>query len=314
MTNDKQAKMTGNDYAYSVVTERFVKFIEEHKELPWRKPWMVVQPEVPPMNYRTKTVFKGVNVFMCLMSGFSSPYWLTYNQAKDMGGYVRKGESGTPIVKWNPPDKQKLDAIDADESLTDEQKAEKKRKVFGFYRVSWEYNALQIEGIEFPQPEPVEVRGAFNPIQEAEKVIEAMPNKPAIRHDEPSAYYNPMLDFVNLPACELFESEAHYYATLFHEIAHSTGHKDRLGRFLGQQNAAFGSKDYSFEELVAELASSFSLNELGIENRDTVENSAAYLAGWLKKLKSDTRMLLKAMNKAIPATNYIFNRIEAKEA
>lgn len=310
-TGHQDSKPFNRDHAYEVVTERFIKFIEENGVLPWRKPWMVVQPECAPMNYRSKEFYKGVNVFMTMMAGFASPYWLTFKQAAEMGGYVRKGEKATPVIKWQPPAKERLKAIDDDETLTDEEKLERKKKLFGFYKVFYVFNSEQIEGIEFPKPAEIEGR-VFNPIEEAERVIEAMPNRPTIIHNEPRAFYQPFTDTVNMPLAELFESPEHYYSALFHEIAHSTGHKSRLGRLEDERNAAFGSKDYSFEELVAELSASFSLNELHIENKDTEENSAAYLAGWCKKLKEDAKILLKAMNKAIPATNYIFGRVEPK--
>ncbi|PKL13972.1 MAG: hypothetical protein CVV52_03675, partial [Spirochaetae bacterium HGW-Spirochaetae-8] len=103
----------------------------------------------------------------------------------------------------------------------------------------------------------------------------------------------------------------HYYSALFHELAHSTGHENRLKRFKGEvDEMLFGSTSYSKEELVAEMASSFILNELGIETVDTERNSNAYLAGWLSKLKSDPHFIVEAAPKAAKAANYIFGRIE----
>jgi len=304
----KADKPFNRDHAYEVVTERFIKYIEEHGQLPWRKPWMVVQPDIAPMNYKSKTPYSGVNIFMCLMSGFESPYWLTYKQAVEMGGQVRKGEKATPIIRFNPPDKKRLQAIDDDDSLDDEEKAERKKRLFGFYKVFLVFNAEQIDGIEFPKAEPTEPAKVFNPIEEAEKVVANMPNRPTIVHREPGAFYRPFDDSINMPKRELFDSPEDYYSTLFHELSHSTGHKSRLGRLEDQRDAAFGSADYSKEELVAELSSSFVMNELGIENSDTERNSAAYLANWCKAMKSNVKMLVQAMNKAIPSANYIFGR------
>jgi antirestriction protein ArdC len=305
-TKGKPRKKNFN-LAYEVVTDRFVKYIEEHGQLPWRKPWMVVNPDIPHMNYKSKTPYKGVNVFLCLMSGFNSPYWLTFKQAKDMGGCVKEGEHGTKIVRWQPANREKLKAIEEDDSLTEDEKAERKRKVFGFYKVFTVFNAEQIEGIEFPVPEPVEPR-EFYPLIEAEETIKKMPKAPRIYHEGDRAFYNMAKDFITLPPQEHFISEEHYYSTLFHELAHSTGHENRLGRHTNMKIAAFGDNDYSKEELVAELSSSFIMNELGFENENTMENSAAYLAGWCSAMKAEPKMLVKAMNKAIPATNYIFGR------
>lgn len=299
--------------AYEVITNRFIEYIEKNGVLPWRKPWMVVEPEIAPRNYRSGTPYQGVNIFLTLMSGYSSPYWMTYKQATEFGGQVRKGERATQIIKYQPPNSEKIKAINEDESLTDEQKAEKKMKLHGYYKVFAVFNAEQIDGIEFPKIEQPEVKNEFTPIERAEQVVESMPNCPMIQHIQPRAFYSPVKDYVNLPRKELFNSPNDYYSTLFHELAHSTGHASRLGRHEDQRLSAFGSNDYSKEELVAELSSSFVMNELGIENTDTETNSASYLANWVKHLKSDTKMLLKAMNKAIPATNYIFGRIAEKE-
>jgi antirestriction protein ArdC len=273
---------------------------------------MVVHPDITPTNYSTKEPYHGVNVFLLMMSGYESPYWLTYKQAEAMGGQVREKEKGTPVIKFQPPDKNKIKAIEEDDSLSDEEKAERKRKLFGFYRVSWAFNEAQIDGIDFPKPEALKKKRKFNPIKKAEQLIAKIKNLPKIVHLLPRAFYRPYDDSINMPMRETFESPEAYYSTLFHEIAHSTGHESRLNRLTGQENLAFGSHDYSFEELVAELCSSFVMNELGIENADTERNSAAYLDGWRRTMKADTKMLLKAMNKAIPATEYIFGRLEPK--
>lgn len=310
-TKKKGKKGTFNrNKAYEVVTERFIKYIEENKTLPWRKPWFVVNPDIAPMNYKSKTPYQGVNIFMCLMSGYASPYWLTYKQASEMGGQVRKGELSTPVIRYQPPNAEKIRAIDDDGSLTDEEKAERKSKLFGFYKVFSVFNAEQIDGIEFPEPEKVDTPILeFTPYEQAERTLDSMPNPPHIGYGPARAYYNRMSDSINLPPKELFETVEDYYSTLFHELAHSTGHKSRLNRFADQKTVAFGSRDYSFEELVAELSSSFVMNELGIETKNTELNSASYLVGWVRAMKSDQKMLLKAMNKAIPATEYIFGRV-----
>ena len=302
----KKGNSNGNK-TYEVVTDRFIKYIEEHGRLPWRKPWMVVNPDNPQMNYKSGAPYKGCNVFLTLMGGYSSPYWLTYKQAFEMGGHVKKGEHGTPIIRWQPADKSKLKAIDEDNNLTDEEKSERKRKMFGFYKMFTAFNAEQIEGIEFPNPEPVKPR-EFSPIEEAERVIKEMPKPPIIRKHGKTALYIPHSDTVIVPDGEYSLSGPHYYSTLFHELSHSTGHENRLGRLKDRRNAAFGSSDYSKEELVAELSSSFIMNELGIENEGTMENSAAYLANWCSAMKAEPKMLIQAMHKAIPATNYIFGR------
>lgn len=294
--------------AYEVVTERFIEFIEKNGTLPWRKPWMVTQPESPPMNFITKKPYQGVNMMLCLMSGYSSPYWMTFKQAAELGGYAKKGEKGIKVVKYEPPNKAKLKEIDEDSTLDDEEKEREKWKYRGYYTIAGTiFNAEQIEGIEFPEPEKPKETKKFVPIKKAEALIKKMSKKlPTVTRNEDRAYYNREQDRVNIP--KVFESANDYYSTLFHEFAHSTGHASRLDRFSMVNINRFGDRDYSFEELVAELSSSFVMNELGIENTETSRNSAAYLAGWCKTMKADAKMLLKAMAKAIPATEYIFGR------
>jgi antirestriction protein ArdC len=143
-----------------------------------------------------------------------------------------------------------------------------------YYRV---FNTEQTEGLEKHLPEEQH----FTPIEAAARIIEAMPQCPPIQHEEPRAYYAPMADYVNLPRPETFDTPENYYAVAFHELMHSTGHESRLNRagVAGSQLAAFRSADYSRGELVAELGSLFLCAEAGIES--TLDNSAAYLKGWL---------------------------------
>jgi antirestriction protein ArdC len=160
-----------------------------------------------------------------------------------------------------------------------------------YYRV---FNVEQIEGLEKHLPPPPEER-PFTPIETAARIVEAMPQRPPIHHDEPSAYYAPARDFVNLPCPETFET-------------HSTGHGSRLNRagVAGSRLAAFGSADYSREELVAEMGSAFLCAEAGIES--TLDNSAAYLKGWLEALKGDAHLIVTAASAAQRAADFILGR------
>ena len=135
-----------------------------------------------------------------------------------------------------------------------------------------------------------------------------MPQRPPIRHDAPEAYYAPARDYVNLPRPETFDTPENYYAVAFHELTHSTGHESRLNRagVAGGRLAAFGSAGYSREELVAEMGSAFLCAEAGVES--TLDNSAAYLKGWLGALKGDTRLIVTAASAAQRAADFILNR------
>jgi antirestriction protein ArdC len=168
-----------------------------------------------------------------------------------------------------------------------------------YYKV---FNAEQTEGIDYPKPPERD----FNPIEEAEKILAGMPNRPAITHGEARAYYRPSEDRVNLPPQGSFTSDEAYYSTLFHELAHATGHASRLDRKEITEVNLFGSHDYSKEELVAEMGSAYLCGASGISPQ-TIDNQAAYIHGWLRKLRDDQKFVVLAAAKAQKAADYILN-------
>lgn len=284
---------------YDMVTEKVVVEIEkaikaiENGEIgiaPWKRPWF--QNGIP-QNLITKKPYRGMNVFLLSLMGYSSPYFVTFNQAKKLGGKVKTGEKGMPVIFW------KWIVVDKD---NDGNKLDKPKSI-PFLRYYTVFNVSQCEGFEDKIPQ-AKIR-EFNPIQDAERIIEAMPNKPMIKHDEDRAYYSPKLDFVNMPKHELFDSDTEYYSVCFHELIHSTGHQSRLNRKEITEMDGFGSHAYSVEELVAEMGAVFLCNEVGIES--TFENSLAYLKSWLATFKNDTKMLIMASGRAQKATDYILN-------
>src|SRR6266436_5751890 len=123
-------------------------------------------------------------------------------------------------------------------------------------------------------------------MERCENLVKHMPQRPRIRHAGGLAYYQPLADVVTLPAPHTFTSPERYYSTLFHELAHSTGHPSRLSRKTLTDLCPFGSTNYSKEELVAEMTAAFLCGVAGIAN-ETVDNSAAYMQSWLTKLKND---------------------------
>ena len=279
---------------YEIVTQRIVDYIEQYQELPWMKPWATV--ESAQQNYKSRKPYQGINALLTGMSGFSSPFWMTFKQVKEMGGNIKKGSRSTPVVYWSTFEKK---AKDEDE---DDEKMLKK----GFHRMYFIFNADQIEGIEFPKIELPTYD--FDPMIEAERIIENMQNRPFIDATGTAAYYSPITDIVTVPSSELFKFPEEFYSTLFHELAHSTGHPSRLNRFKQEgDNHQFGSQSYSKEELVAEMSSAFIMNTLGINTKRSDYNSAGYIKGWLKKLKDDPKMVITAASKAGKAANHIMN-------
>lgn len=279
-----------NDDVYKKVTDKIIEKLEQGI-IPWKKPWKA--GAFQPMNMITKQPYHGVNLW--LLGHGDTPYWLTFKQVQKLKGHVRKGEKASINVLWKPV-KEK----------DDEGKEHIKFWLFRYYNV---FNYSQCEGLppvpEFAQPED------FVSIEKAEEVIQLMPNKPTIVHNEQRAYYNPSNDFVNLPKKETFTSADHYYATAFHELVHSTGNAKRLNRFAEDgSNMRFGSNTYAKEELVAELGSCFICNRLHLD-QNLLENTTAYIQSWIKRLKDDYKMIVSASSKAEKAVKYIFNEQNA---
>lgn len=165
------------------------------------------------------------------------------------------------------------------------------------------FNVSQCEGIA---ESLVPVAHHANPIPECERVVNEMPRKPVVQHKGTGAYYNPCLDVANMPEMEAFESDESYYATLFHELVHSTGHPSRLNRKGFTEIAEYGSEPYSFEELIAEIGACYleSFTSIAAKQFDC---NIAYLKGWLKKLRSDKRFIVLASASAQRATDFILN-------
>ena len=287
--------MSTNAKTIESITQKMIEKMEAGK-LAWNKPWT---GGVLPHNYKTKHVYKGWNLFATLYSGFESPYWLTANQIKQMGGSW-SGE-GTLITFWRISDYEK-------ENKETGEKETKKSFVLKYYYV---WNAEQITGIEFEQPKRNEIKTC----EELESLIYNLETPVNIKHTESDqAFYSPTFDFINMPNKGQFNSTAEYYSTLAHETIHATGHSSRLNR-LKMNDGTFDSKkhSYSFEELVAEIGASFLNAMFGLATEQSENNSAAYLQGWLSRLKDDKQMLFKAASEAQKAVDYILNDVNTND-
>jgi antirestriction protein ArdC len=267
---------------YSIVTEQILKQLESGVA-PWHRPWSTQIP----MNLISGRQYRGINVFLLSSSGYGSPYFLTYKQATERGGHVRKGQHGTKIVFWKIGTRETEDA--------DGDTIERKSILLRYYTV---FNVEQCEGIVAPDSaRPV------NPIEECERIVRQMPNSPAMEQDG-RAWYRPSTDTVGMPSRNAFNSAEEYYSTLFHELTHSTGHSKRVGRDGIEKLNTFGSESYSKEELIAEMGAAMLCGVAGIE-RKTLANSASYLKCWIDVLKSDARMVVSAASQAQKAADYI---------
>jgi antirestriction protein ArdC len=264
------------------VTEQIIKQLESGVA-PWHRPWTTQIPK----NLVSKREYRGINVFLLASRGYGSPYWLTYKQATEQGGNVRRGEHGSKVVFW------KIDKYETEDA--DGQSLAKTSALLRYYTV---FNVEQCDRITAPGSERV-----INPIAECERIVAGMPNAPAMVQDA-RAWYRPSTDTVGMPSRNAFGLGEEYYSTLFHELTHSTGHPSRIGREGIEKLNTFGSESYSKEELIAEMGAAMLAGIAGIERR-TLANSASYLKAWIDVLKSDSRMVVFAASQAQKAADYI---------
>lgn len=276
---------------YDVINSRIMELMGQGT-VPWKKSWNA-QTNYP-KNLVSGKKYKGVNVFMLACQQYGSPWWLTFNQIKTKGGHVVKGSKSTPVIFWKWLDKKDIAGADSDTSNG-------KIPMLRFYNV---FNSEQCEGLTLPEPE--ETHNVFDPIAKAEEILQHMPLRPEIKHGGNRAYYSPTFDYIQLPHKHTFDSAEEYYNTCFHELGHATGHANRLGRKSVTETSYFGSHEYSKEELVAEMGAAFLCGHAGIEST-TIENSAAYISGWLKALKNDKTLLIHAAAQAQKASDFILN-------
>jgi len=274
---------------YEIITERITQQLDRGV-VPWRKPWDTGLPQ----NLFTRKHYRGVNVFVLQSLGFSSPYFLTARQVSELGGHIRPGSRGAPVVYWRWLKREE------EKSERDEQEQRGRAPLLRYYTV---FNLTQTEGVPAPAGD---ARPPFAPIEACERVTAQMPRPPQIEHGGTQAFYQPSRDFVRIPRRESFKTPAAYYATLFHELTHSTGHGSRLNRKGITDAVMFGSHEYSREELIAEMGSAFLAGHCGIETA-TVPDAAAYIASWLRVLKGDTRMVVLAAAQAQKAADFILS-------
>jgi antirestriction protein ArdC len=272
---------------YEIITGKIIKQLESGVA-PWRKPWT----SQAPANLLTQKEYRGLNVLTLASQGFPSRFWLTFNQTTKLGGRIRKGEKSFPVIFWNIGDEQ--------ETTTQDGTKETSRPfLLRYYSV---FNLSQAEGIDIPASLLRDMR-SNNPIETCEQIVTSMPNPPAFEQSD-KAWYSPSNDVVGMPARGLFHSSEEYYATEFHELAHSTGHAKRLHRENFDNPVSFGSESYSKEELIAEMSAAMLCGIAGIEQK-TLENSAAYLKSWIARLKSDSRLIVSAASQAQKAADFI---------
>ncbi len=286
--------------------------------LNWFKPWKG-GAENAPFNLHTKRYYNGFNIFMlnCVMreQGYEHNQWMTFKQVSEKGGKIIKGSKSTEVYFWqigyfdNKTGKfvpaKMIKSINPSEKLADGKDRYRKTFSVRFYKV---FNVAQCEGIE-PMIKEVVVTDVVNePNEVAENLVKNYVENNegfTIVHREASAYYNGTRDFVNMPMLESFVDADSYYKTLFHELAHSTGHKSRLNRKTLNEVSFWGDNTYAKEELVAEISSMYLVGLLGLNPTDGDTNSQAYIKGWCKHLEEKPSECVYAMQQATKVIEFI---------
>jgi antirestriction protein ArdC len=279
---------------FAVVTRQIISLLEQGI-VPWRRPWDACWPT----SYQTNKEYQGINVLL-LQSGYSSPYWLTFRQAQKLGGSIRAGERGRPIVFVDNFIKENID-----------REGHKEIRVVKFLKYYTVFNLEQTKGI----PEKEAVERDNQQITSAEELLKL--RNPAIVPDAHSCYYLREDDALHLPPLERFHSSEDYYAAAFHELTHWTGGAARINR-PGIRHYFDGDSTKSLEELTAEMGAAFLCQIAQLDTSDTIQNSAAYIASWLKHLQENPKWVLQASKLAREAVEYILNgqlpRVEVNSA
>lgn len=286
--------MSQPDTLYQSVTDAIIAALQEGAP-PWRRSWTVGSAHNLPRNFSTGNPYRGINALIFWLraqqDGFGSHYWLTFRQARELGGCVRKKEKGTCGLFY-----RLLEKTDSDSGEV---------KTVPMARRFYAFNLDQIDGIEDPDAlELPEHTHELNP--RADAFIAA--TGALIAYGDYGPSYSPKPDLIRCPYRYRFETAGDYYATLTHELTHWTAHPTRLGRDL---SGRFGDADYAAEELIAELGSAFLCADLGVQG--TLQEHASYLDHWIDILKADTRAIVRAASLASAAHQYLMTTASERD-
>ena len=309
--------MSDGKSVYQIVTDKIIELLDQGI-VPWHKPWRSASFNMPISVHGHR--YRGINIFLLaarsMADSFSSPIWLTFKQANEMGGGIKPGEKGQLVVFW------KMLKIDGKNEMNEEVK--KNIPLLRYYTV---FNFEQTAGVKLPKKmqaiqdavtdiDDVYEGGAREEqaIAQAEAIIKGYVNGPKVVFKKGAqALYNTVTDVIQLARKVDFESVEAYYTTFFHEIGHSTGHPDRLARKVAGEFNHFGDQKYAEEELVAEMTAAFLSGEAGIDTQ--VEQAAAYIKNWKQRLADDPKLIVQVAAKAQKAADLVLGReFETKES
>lgn len=276
---------------YQMVTDKILAALEQGI-IPWERPWSGLQEGA--FNRFTKRPYSLIN--QCLLE--KPGEWATFKQWESIGGKVRKGEKSSFVVFWKPlPIKEK------------NKDGEEVERIIPFLRYYNVFHISQVDGIEPLEKLPennfawdVTADDVLNGYVQRENIM-------LVYEVGNRAYYSPSNDEIHLPLREQFKSVEGFYSTAFHESIHSTMAAQRCNRVEDRKGKSvnFGSEEYSKEELVAEIGSSFIMHKLGLVTSKEDRNTIAYIQSWIQVLKRDSKMIVWASSRAEKAAKFIFN-------
>jgi antirestriction protein ArdC len=270
-----------------MVTDLIVQRLEAGV-VPWQMPWKTSGGM--PRNLVSKKAYRGFNFWYLLSFGFENPYFLTFNQVKDLGGSIIKGSKSYQVIFWKMREYKQKDGSTEEVPM------------LRYYRVFHIDDVENINPAKIPANENHDHE--FDSIAACDELVELWEDSPVIELGKDKACYIPSLDTVQMPNPRTFYKDEQYYSVLYHELTHSTGNRKRLNRHSKFPDHKFFNRDYSLEELIAEMGAAYLCGICGIENA-TIDNSAAYIQSWLKKLKNDNKFIIQAASYAQRAVDYI---------
>lgn len=283
-----------------LIADQFIKSLEE-KQLEWKKGWKCNW--IPPINAITNKKYKGINKFwlslISIEKGYTDPRWATFSQVKSKGWKLQKGSKGKKIEYWIPYDLNKKEYITWSEFYKKQQRCEDNSIIFApkYYIV---FNAKDIDGI--PKMKLNMAENNIDPDQLISKLSNNM-GVQILNDGDDQAFYNPIEDTIHLPLKQNFNDNYSYNSTVLHELSHSTGHANRLNRNIENM---FGSNEYVFEELIAEISSCFmGINLQTDYQSEYIENHKSYIQSWIKAIKDKPQTLTKAISEAEKVANYM---------
>jgi len=281
---------------HELIAEQLIEQLQKGTA-PWQRPWHLGETFLP-YNPVTKNRYKGINTIQLMMQKYRDARWLTYNQAKDAGWRVHKGERATLVQYWKLSQQQNVLDLNGKPVLANDGKplrieVELERPKVFFASV---FNAAQIDGI----PELAYAKPDWNPLEKAEEILTK--SGAAIHHEGDRAYYRPSTDSIHLPSKESFKSADGYYATALHELGHWTGHESRLNRDIQHP---FGSEGYAREELRAEIFSMIMGQELQVGHDPS--QHVAYVHHWINIVQEDIFEVFRAASDAEKMQHYVLD-------